>query len=69
MAKWSNYPLVHPTVVGSLYLEKSFRITKPCLLPPMLVYVIGPNRSIYNNSNSLLMLIILSWDEYFWLAS
>ena len=32
---------------------------KPYLFPPMLEYVVGPNKSICNNSNALLVLIML----------
>jgi hypothetical protein len=32
---------------------------KPYLLPPMLVYVVGPNKFICNNSNALDVLMML----------
>ena len=35
-----------------VYLVKSSTIINPYLFPPMLVYVIGPNKSMYNNSNA-----------------
>ena len=42
-----------------VYLVKSSTITNPYLFPPMLVYVVGSNKSMCNNSNALHVLMIL----------
>jgi hypothetical protein len=47
----------HPYIY--IYIVRSSTIINPYLFPPMLVYVVGPNKSMCNNSNALDMLIIL----------
>ena len=45
-----------------IYLVKSSIITNPYLFPPMLVYVVGPNKFMCNYSNALYVPMILFFE-------
>jgi hypothetical protein len=57
--KVANTSLLSTRKNTYVYLVKSSTITNPYLFPPILVYVVGPNKSMCYNSNALDALFIL----------